>query len=115
MLKVRKPAGSSSFRVLQYLKNPYQIITELQNYNFKHIIVDRTTFIENGGDLLTIQRVPKEIYDASLPAWIFNKNKFIKYFNKNYSMISEFDAIDGAIRCREINAYYEGLIFDRKS
>lgn len=30
-------------------------------------------------------------------------------------MISEFDAIDGAIRCREINAYYEGLIFDRKS
>jgi putative methyltransferase (TIGR04325 family) len=114
-LQFEKPQVALLSGVLQYLKNPHQIITELQKSNLKHIIVDRTPFIENGGDLLTIQKVPKEIYDASLPHWIFNRINFCRQFQESYLLIAEFDAIDGTIRCRGINADYKGFIFDRKS
>jgi len=58
--------------------------------------------------------VPKEIYDASLPHWIFNRINLCNYFQKKYILVGEFDAIDGSIRCRGINADYKGLIYDRK-
>ena len=113
-LKSQKPQVALLSGVLQYLKNPYQIITEIQKYNLKHIIVDRTPFLENGDDLLTIQKVPKEYFNASFPHWIFNMVNFHRYFHDKYLLIGEFDAIDGSIRCRRINANYKGFIFDRK-
>jgi putative methyltransferase (TIGR04325 family) len=113
-LESEKPQVALLSSVLQYLKNPYQIITKLQEYNISHIIIDRTPFVENGNDLLCIQKVPKEIYDASLPHWILNRINLCNYLQEKYVLIDEFDAFDGSIRCRGINADYKGLIYDRK-
>ena len=81
--------------VLPYLKEPYTILETIKRYNIKHIIIDRTYFLENEfEDILTIQKVPREIYDASYPAWFLSLDKFISYISKYYDIIFKWQAFD---------------------
>ena len=100
--------------VLQYIKEPYILIEDLINKNIKNIIIDRTPFILDGPDIITIQIVPKHIYEASYPSWIFNLDKFISIFKGKYFLITDFDAIDGSIKSGRISAHYKGCIFELK-
>jgi putative methyltransferase (TIGR04325 family) len=114
-LELEKPNVIILSGVLQCLKDPYHFMQNLLAYNFDHIIIDRTTFLESGDkDILTIQLVPEEIYKASYPVWMFHKSKFTRLFADKYSILTEFDAIDGAIDCRGISAHYQGFILDRQ-
>jgi putative methyltransferase (TIGR04325 family) len=82
--------------VLQYIEKPYELLENLLSYNFSIVIIDRTPFHNKGYDRITIQKVPPSIYRASYPCYIFDKQKFLSFFNmKGYSLIEEFDAIDG--------------------
>lgn len=80
--------------VVQYLENPHLFLDNLLNYNFQYIIFDRTAFIPDRRDRLTIQKVPPEIYPASYPAWFFNEENFLKIFIKKYDLIFEFHSSD---------------------
>ncbi|GHT84215.1 methyltransferase, TIGR04325 family protein [Spirochaetia bacterium] len=81
--------------VLQYLKNPYSLIDNVIKKNIKYMIIDRTIFIENGNeDILSIQTVPKEIYEASYPVWFLSLNKFLTYMEKNFEIIYKWTALD---------------------
>jgi putative methyltransferase (TIGR04325 family) len=68
--------------VLQYLEKPYDILDKLLSFNFPFIIIDRTPFHYKGYDRITIQRVPRRIYNASYPCWIFDYEKFLNFFRK---------------------------------
>lgn len=93
--------------VIQYLEKPYELLKEIIDKQFRYVILDRTPFIENGGDRITIQKVSPEIYEATYPAWFFNYKKFLNFFRKNYELISDFEFNDGA----NIAATYKGVIF----
>jgi len=81
--------------VLPYLKEPYAIIDTIEHHKIKYVIIDRTFFLENEiEDVLTIQNVPPEIYDASYPAWFFSLDKFISYINKYYHIVFKWQALD---------------------
>ena len=81
--------------VLPYLKEPYTIIDTIRHHKIKHVIIDRTFFLENEfEDILTIQKVPPEIYDASYPAWFLSLDKFISYINKYYDIVLKWQALD---------------------
>ena len=90
--------------VLQYLEYPYDFLEELIAYNFSYIIFDRTAFNHNSRDVLTVQIVAPEIYDASYPVWFLNKEKFLKMFLGRYKILAEFDSFD------KVN---KGFIFER--
>lgn len=78
--------------VVQYLENPHEFLREIQDYDFKYILIDRTAFIKNNiPDRLTLQIVPPEIYNAQFPAWFFNEEKFLSHF-KNYNIKMEFES-----------------------
>ena len=64
--------------------------------------------------MITIQVVPKHIYEASYPSWIFNWDKFSSFFEVKYSLLTDFDAIDGSIKSGKISADYKGCIFELK-
>lgn len=102
--------------VLQYLSKPYEFIEKFMEKDVRYIIVDITGFVEEDDDRLTIQKVPSEIYDASYPAWFFNKDKFLKYFSKRYDLVAEFPGYIGEV----INidnkpiAGYKGFLFEMK-
>jgi len=78
--------------VLQYLEQPYSWISKFLSFKFPNIIVDRTSFIDNGSSArLTIQNVPETIYKASYPCWFFNEAEFIKAF-AGYNPAADFNS-----------------------
>jgi putative methyltransferase (TIGR04325 family) len=81
--------------VLPYLKEPYNILETVKQSNIKYIIIDRTMFLENeSNDILTIQKVPPEIYEASYPAWFLSLNKFYNNIKNDYNILLKWNSLD---------------------
>ncbi|MFY7887180.1 MAG: TIGR04325 family methyltransferase [Dolichospermum sp.] len=96
--------------VLQCLPKPYEFVNNLIDRYFKFILIDRTGFVKNNKDILTIQKVPPEIYEASYPAWFFNQDKFLDIFRQKYNLIIEFETPDMV----NIDSVFKGFIFELK-
>jgi putative methyltransferase (TIGR04325 family) len=100
--------------VLQYIEDPFVLIETITNLNINYLIVDRTSVSDLSYDMITVQNVPKEIYDASYPCWLFSKSKFLGYF-KTYVLLSEFNSKiteDNIINDTLIR--WEGFLFKKK-
>lgn len=115
-LKERKPNLLLLSSVLQYLEQPYYQINQLLKLEFDYIIIDRTAFIDDSSDRLTVQNVPVDIYPASYPAWFFNAAKLLNAFTGVYSVIADFDPYPGLTieLAQQVSGYYKGFIFKRK-
>jgi len=102
--------------VLPYLEKPAEVIKEIINYDFEYILFDRTAFINSSEDIISVQRVPAEIYEASYPAWLFNYEKFILLLEERYELIINFDsAIDPPQKSGKFYIQWKGLFFKKKS
>lgn len=97
--------------VLQYLENPYAILDKVLKLGFEFILIDRTPLIESGDDRITVQKVPPSIYDASYPAWFFNRDKFLSFLSDDYELMAEFDALSGTIYLQGARAVDKGFVF----
>ncbi len=115
-LKERKPHVLLLSGVLQYLDKPYEWIEKFLSYDFKYIMIDRTAFIENLDERLTVQYVPEWIYKASYPAWFFNENYFLSKFENKYLKIFEFDSFADGITYLEDakKCYRKGFLLKLK-
>ena len=112
-LKTNKPDVLLLSSVLQYLENPFDWIKKFTSLEIPYIILDRTAFIDSNEDCISIQNVPGSIYQASYPAWFFQKKKFVEYF-KDYEIIGYFDSgYTSARLLDEKRIYWEGIILKR--
>jgi putative methyltransferase (TIGR04325 family) len=104
-----KPQTLLLSSVLQYIEHPYDLLDKILAYDFKIVILDRTPFDKNNGnEFVMLQKVPKEIYDASYPAWVFNAQKMSNFIlDKDFKLLETFDSNDK----NNLNFYYGGLIF----
>lgn len=93
--------------VLQYLEKPSDWIEKFIALGIPYIILDRTAFVENEKDILTVQNVPKNIYSASYPCWFFNENKLLKKFQTHYHLVYSFDALDLS---NLAGSYFKGIL-----
>jgi len=101
--------------VIQYFKNPNELIEKILKYNFQYIILDRTFFINAENDRIAIHVVDENIFSASIPTWFFNYEKFINKFTKNYDLICDFYSFDTSnITIGNNNAINKGIIFKLK-
>jgi putative methyltransferase (TIGR04325 family) len=100
--------------VIQYLERPYSLLGKVCSLGFEFLLFDRTTFIESGEDRITVQKVPPDIYEASYPAWFFNREKFLDFFSVDYELVVEFDALAGAIPLGNRFGYDKGFIFRKR-
>jgi putative methyltransferase (TIGR04325 family) len=100
--------------VIEYLEKPYDILTEMMAAGFEYIIFDRTTFLQNGEDMVTLQRVPPQVYTASYPCWFLNKEKLLAYLSPKYELLADFPALGGSINQGNIKGEYRGLFFKLK-
>ncbi|RZM25540.1 MAG: methyltransferase, TIGR04325 family [Pedobacter sp.] len=102
--------------VIQCLENPHDFLNELVNYPVDHILFDRTAFINEGEDRLTIQKVPPEIFNAQYPSWFFNEGTFLNHF-KSFTLKAEFSSSIEAEKTMVIDnknaGYDKGLFFER--
>lgn len=96
--------------VLPYIECPYDLLEDIVTRNFQYVILDRTPVIELESDILTVQKVPKEIYEASYPAWFLSEKKLLTCFDKHYKVLSDFDSFE-VWRLGSIKAQNKGYIF----
>jgi len=103
--------------VLQYIERPYEFLDEVVALGFEYIIIDRTAFVNDADDRITIQTVPEAIYKASYPAWFFNRAKFKEYFYGRYNTLLYFDSeIDKGVNLEDQTiAGWGGYVFKRKA
>lgn len=115
----RKPNVLILSSVLQYIEDYKSLLEELLEYPFQYVILDRTAFINQPSERITIQRVPPEIYDASYPCRFFNENELISIFQNiyNYRIISDFPSFCDNQEITEdgIKLYWKGFLFEKKS
>lgn len=97
--------------VLQYLEAPYAVLQQVRPETFPYVVVDRTFFTSGSADVLTVQLVPREIYPASYPAWIFSLQKFRGALSPPYEVLAEFDSPEGTVGNARLHADCKGFLF----
>ena len=93
-LRVEGPNVLLLSGVVHLLPHPYGFLADVVSRSFKYVIVDRTPFMRNDRDRLTVQHVPDSIYSASYPAWLLSQTRFLKIFERSYDFIANFPALD---------------------
>ncbi len=96
---------------LQYLEDPHSVLAKILAHNFEYIILDRVSFTPGEQDLLTVQVVPKTIYSASYPAWIFSRARLLGALEARYSQLAEFDCPERTIGWGRLRAEYKGFLY----
>lgn len=110
-LREQQPDAIILSSVLQYLEKPYDLLREIMNRRINYLVIDRTAFIETVDDLITIQKVAEEIYQASYPAWFFSERKFLQFLSSTYELTADFESTDRA----NIPSVFKGYIFKLKN
>ncbi len=104
--------------VLQYIKDPYAILEDLNRLPARHLVIDRTPLSDCPSDRLFIQHVPKHIYNASYPCWIMSRAGFLAHLSHRWSVVADFPS-DVAWRAGQMrsddgmNFEYRGLILEK--
>jgi putative methyltransferase (TIGR04325 family) len=74
--------------VLHYLETPYAFFEAVERHSIPSVFIGKTPTFEGKKDQITRQIVPKKIYEASYPSWVFSidtlTNQLIK--NKKYTI-----------------------------
>jgi putative methyltransferase (TIGR04325 family) len=97
--------------VLQYLEKPYALLEKVGSLGFEFILLDRTSFRKKGGDRITVQGVPPEIFPASYPCWFLSLERFLDMVGMRYLLVEEFEGVEKA---DVKDSVFKGFIFRRK-
>ena len=81
--------------VLQYLEHPYELLGQLLRLPCDHVIIDRTPIWGGPADRLCVQYVPRRIYRASYPSWIFSEQRLLtEVQNNGFETVAEVNDPD---------------------
>jgi putative methyltransferase (TIGR04325 family) len=100
--------------VLQYLPDPYGILSELMKSQASYLIIDRTPFSDALSDAITLQCIPNTIYPAKLPCRIFSKQAVTTFLSSHYEIIAEFENNDTSATAGGQKFAFGGIILRRK-
>ncbi|MCG3203023.1 MAG: hypothetical protein NFCOHLIN_02926 [Gammaproteobacteria bacterium] len=100
--------------VLQYLKDPYGLLQSLMNVQIEYLIVDRHP-CSMTDEVLTVQVVPRRLYAASYPSWLFDESKFASQLGEQYDLLTEWEGKDPPIRGPGIGATFKGSFWRRRT
>ena len=96
--------------VLSYLEDVDGMLASMLDRNLPYIIIDKTHFVTEGEDRITVQKVPSWIYEASYPCRFFNETKLLGFFGSaGYELVESFVSPDSA----NIPSVFKGFIFKR--
>lgn len=110
-LAVEQPTVVLLSSVLAYLEDPHGLLQEIRAQPFRHLIIDRTGFVTRGRGRLTVQHVPAAIYEASYPAWFFERAHLLAPFAAEWRVVEEWVTDDDA----DIDADHRGMWLERKT
>jgi putative methyltransferase (TIGR04325 family) len=99
--------------VLQYVRDPYAILSQLIETGISHLVIDRTPFASGNADFITVQHVPASIYSASYPCRVFGEQSFLNRLQDRFEIIARFDGFDGKAAVRGLEFAFGGVILHR--
>jgi putative methyltransferase (TIGR04325 family) len=99
---------------LQYLPAPYDLIGRLRAAHIPRVIIDRTPCSAQERDILTVQKVPAEIYAASYPCWIFSRARLLEAFAPDYATVASFSDGSGTWYGQVTEFELAGFILDAR-
>lgn len=100
---------------LQYVQKPKEIISALTIDSAKYMIIDRTPFSDAKSDQVVIQRVPKSIYEASYPMWIFSRAAFDAEIRERWSVVVNEMSKEGWARTDNgLKFFFQTLLLKKK-
>ncbi|MFD1258532.1 methyltransferase, TIGR04325 family [Mucilaginibacter terrae] len=98
---------------LQYLEKPYTLLEKVKQTRIPYLMIDRTAFINEPDDRLTIQTVPPAFYDASYPCWFFSEQKMNNFLADTFELVYSFNSGQKvALGLEELD--YTGKLWRRK-
>jgi putative methyltransferase (TIGR04325 family) len=97
--------------VLPYLDEPHAFLADAVKRGIEVIFIDRTGLVDRAADRLTVQRVPRAIFAATIPCWFFNRERLLAHFADGYRLVSEHDTPDGA----GSGFAFKGFMFERRA
>lgn len=109
-----KPKLFLASSVLQYIKEPYELIHQITEKDFEYLVFDRMHFFMEGDERIFIQKNPPQVYKGDYPVWILNYNKFVNAV-VGYKLIADFDhGYAEPLRINHRLAYWKGFIFKKR-
>jgi putative methyltransferase (TIGR04325 family) len=100
--------------VLQYLPAPYELVRAITDARIPRVIIDRTPCSAQTRDILTVQKVPAEIYPASYPCWIFSRAVLLAAFAPRYDLVASFSDGTGTWHGQATDFELAGFILDAR-
>lgn len=94
--------------VLQYLPDPWAFIEQAKGVGARSIVCDRTGFVHEGRERITVQHVPSVIYPASYPCRFFEQREMERRLAP-YRLDATFPTLDRPTAFAE----FRGLHFRR--
>jgi putative methyltransferase (TIGR04325 family) len=112
-LKYERPNVILLSSVLQYLDNPFDVLTKLLSINANLLIIDRTPFSKKSTDEIMIQNVSPDIYSANYPIRIFSESKFLDEISLNWELVLDFSSPEGYVKCPSGLFEFKGFLFKK--
>lgn len=100
--------------VIQYLEDPFDVLRKVIAAGAPHVVIDRTPCADIDAHLLTVQKVPREIYEASYPCWIFSRSRLVSSMEEHYRVVAAFGDSTGPWQGPGRKFDLAGLILDRR-
>lgn len=99
--------------VLQFIRDPYELLKELISLDIEYILIERTPIIQTDSDQLTIQYIPPSIYSATYPAWFLSEQKILSQFSSKYEIVETFISDDEPLIILPFKMRYKGYLLRR--
>ena len=85
---------------LQYLQDPTAALDLVARSSTSILVLDRLPVWQEEPSKVSIQKVPKRIYEASYPAWIFSESELLRLLGRDWSIGATYDCIGGSTLTR---------------
>lgn len=99
--------------VLQYLEDPWAVLGELVAADIRYLIIDRHPCTLNR-EMITVQVVPRRLYPASYPSWLFDCARLISTLERHYEVLATWEGKDPPIRGWGKGAVFRGYFLRRR-
>jgi putative methyltransferase (TIGR04325 family) len=92
--------------VLQYVQDPEKTLATLAALPTCGWLISRTPFCQEPDDLIVVQHVPRHIYPASYPAWVFSESRFSNFWELRGKKIGWHASPEGVVPLGRVSLTY---------
>lgn len=102
--------------VIQYLEAPLAQFEDWASHGIGTLIIDRTPVWPGNEHVACVQHVPRHIYPASYPCWVFSRPRLLERLESCWHLLCEFDCAEGRHAARGGPTFdFKGFILERKA